>query len=381
MIADVTVAAVRVRDQQAARRGGLRPRRAGPRTSRAVVGRFHNVYGPRMGADHVIPEMSLRALRRRGPVPRCWGADQRRAFCYVDDAVEAMLRLMDTPGRRRRDRAHRRRQRGDQHRRPGQAGAPRGRHQSRAGADAGAGRVGGPALPGPRQAAGADRVRAGGVPGGRGAAHVRLVPRLDLPRSSPPPDDRGGRPRRPPRSPPPDRHNCTNRCLVVHDRPRRSCRAGRQFVAIMGARGVGLTRLPACPHECGDHDAGERRRPLGPPLGRVITGYLVIAVAVVVLLPAFGLSRRPGLRRGVGAGHGAARPVRGVRRGLRGAAAADRLGPADRRAEPGGRPADLPRCSVRASGPTWSTGSSSGTGGRARARSPRPACGPRSTGS
>ena len=62
----------------------------------AVVGRFHNVYGPRMGADHVIPEMSLRAARGEDPF-RVWGSDQHRAFCYVDDAVEAMLRLMHTP--------------------------------------------------------------------------------------------------------------------------------------------------------------------------------------------------------------------------------------------------------------------------------------------
>ncbi len=61
-----------------------------------VVGRFHNVYGPRMGADHVIPEMSLRALRGADPFP-VPGADQYRAFCHVDDAVEAMLRLMATP--------------------------------------------------------------------------------------------------------------------------------------------------------------------------------------------------------------------------------------------------------------------------------------------
>jgi len=60
---------------------------------RAVIGRFHNVYGPRMGADHVIPELSLRALRREDPF-RLFGADQRRAFCHVSDAVEAMLRLM-----------------------------------------------------------------------------------------------------------------------------------------------------------------------------------------------------------------------------------------------------------------------------------------------
>ncbi|WP_422752908.1 NAD-dependent epimerase/dehydratase family protein [Micromonospora sp. WMMD708] len=61
-----------------------------------VVGRFHNVYGPRMGADHVIPEMSLRALRGADPFP-VPGADQFRAFCHVDDAVEAMLRLMAAP--------------------------------------------------------------------------------------------------------------------------------------------------------------------------------------------------------------------------------------------------------------------------------------------
>jgi UDP-glucose 4-epimerase/UDP-glucuronate decarboxylase len=60
---------------------------------RYVIGRFHNVYGPRMGADHVIPELSLRALRREDPF-RLYGPEQRRAFCHVADAVEAMTRLM-----------------------------------------------------------------------------------------------------------------------------------------------------------------------------------------------------------------------------------------------------------------------------------------------
>ncbi|MEV4703234.1 NAD-dependent epimerase/dehydratase family protein [Actinoplanes sp. NPDC049316] len=63
----------------------------------AVVGRFHNVYGPRMGADHVIPEMALRAYAGEDPF-RVPGADQFRAFCHVDDAVEAMIRLMAAPG-------------------------------------------------------------------------------------------------------------------------------------------------------------------------------------------------------------------------------------------------------------------------------------------
>ncbi len=58
-----------------------------------VIGRFHNVYGPRMGADHVIPELSLRAARREDPF-KVYGTDQYRAFCYVDDAVTAMLLSM-----------------------------------------------------------------------------------------------------------------------------------------------------------------------------------------------------------------------------------------------------------------------------------------------
>lgn len=60
-----------------------------------VIGRFHNVYGPRGGTDHVIGEMSARAIRRENPF-RVWGADQARAFCYVDDATDAIVRLMGT---------------------------------------------------------------------------------------------------------------------------------------------------------------------------------------------------------------------------------------------------------------------------------------------
>jgi UDP-glucose 4-epimerase/UDP-glucuronate decarboxylase len=48
-----------------------------------------------MGADHVIPELALRAMRREDPF-RVYGTDQYRAFCHVDDAVEAMTLLMST---------------------------------------------------------------------------------------------------------------------------------------------------------------------------------------------------------------------------------------------------------------------------------------------
>jgi UDP-glucose 4-epimerase/UDP-glucuronate decarboxylase len=58
--------------------------------------RYHNVYGPRMGYEHVIPQFIERALERRDPFD-VFGGDQSRAFCYVDDAVEATLQLMALP--------------------------------------------------------------------------------------------------------------------------------------------------------------------------------------------------------------------------------------------------------------------------------------------
>jgi nucleoside-diphosphate-sugar epimerase len=48
--------------------------------------RYHNVYGPRMGFDHVIPQIISKILRDSNvPVP---SADHTRAFCYIDDAVK-----------------------------------------------------------------------------------------------------------------------------------------------------------------------------------------------------------------------------------------------------------------------------------------------------
>jgi UDP-glucose 4-epimerase/UDP-glucuronate decarboxylase len=55
--------------------------------------RYHNIYGPRMGFQHVIPELSMRILRRENPC-KIYGTNQTRAFCYVDDAIEATIRLM-----------------------------------------------------------------------------------------------------------------------------------------------------------------------------------------------------------------------------------------------------------------------------------------------
>jgi UDP-glucuronate decarboxylase len=65
--------------------------------SRVRIARYHNVYGPRMGSSHVVPQLIRRALAGTDPFP-IYGAHQSRAFCYVDDAVEATLRLVRCAG-------------------------------------------------------------------------------------------------------------------------------------------------------------------------------------------------------------------------------------------------------------------------------------------
>lgn len=57
------------------------------------IGRYFNVYGPRMGLAHVVPELMERARAGHDPFP-VYGPHQRRSFCFVDDAVEATLRLV-----------------------------------------------------------------------------------------------------------------------------------------------------------------------------------------------------------------------------------------------------------------------------------------------
>jgi UDP-glucuronate decarboxylase len=65
---------------------------------RIRVARFFNVYGPRMGTAHVIPQFIMRALAGTDPFP-VYGPTQTRAFCHVDDAVTASVALMrlETP--------------------------------------------------------------------------------------------------------------------------------------------------------------------------------------------------------------------------------------------------------------------------------------------
>lgn len=63
-----------------------------------VIVRPHNVYGPRMGLEHVVPEL-MKRMRSAAPgsaVP-IYSPTHSRTFCYVDDAVEIILRLAASP--------------------------------------------------------------------------------------------------------------------------------------------------------------------------------------------------------------------------------------------------------------------------------------------
>ncbi|MDP9293367.1 MAG: NAD(P)-dependent oxidoreductase [Actinomycetota bacterium] len=60
--------------------------------------RPHNVYGPRMGLSHVIPELLQRAHAAvSGGRLEVASVDHRRTFCHIDDAVEMIWRAASSP--------------------------------------------------------------------------------------------------------------------------------------------------------------------------------------------------------------------------------------------------------------------------------------------
>lgn len=65
----------------------------------AVVVRYHNVYGPRMGFKHVIPHLAQRFSANETPF-KVYGHDQTRSFNYIDDAVEGTVLSMNKGGNR-----------------------------------------------------------------------------------------------------------------------------------------------------------------------------------------------------------------------------------------------------------------------------------------
>ncbi len=56
-----------------------------------LIFRPHNIYGPRMGFSHVIPEQIKKIKNQKKSL--VFSSNHKRAFCYVDDAVNQMLKL------------------------------------------------------------------------------------------------------------------------------------------------------------------------------------------------------------------------------------------------------------------------------------------------
>ena len=61
---------------------------------RYSIFRLHNTYGPRMGFDHVVPDLLRRMAAGEDPLA-IKNPDDTRSFCYIDDAVDGMMQLLD----------------------------------------------------------------------------------------------------------------------------------------------------------------------------------------------------------------------------------------------------------------------------------------------
>jgi UDP-glucose 4-epimerase len=60
----------------------------------STIVRPHNVYGPRMGTSHVVPELLMRASALADGAPLgVHSASHRRTFCYIDDATHVFRGL------------------------------------------------------------------------------------------------------------------------------------------------------------------------------------------------------------------------------------------------------------------------------------------------
>ena len=59
----------------------------------SIIVRPHNIYGPRMGHSHVIPEIAKKVLNTKKPVV-VFNPNHKRTFCFIDDFITALILLM-----------------------------------------------------------------------------------------------------------------------------------------------------------------------------------------------------------------------------------------------------------------------------------------------
>ena len=57
-----------------------------------IIFRPHNIYGPRMGMSHVIPELLKKIYNLRdGEILPVFSPNHTRTFCFIDDAIEMIM--------------------------------------------------------------------------------------------------------------------------------------------------------------------------------------------------------------------------------------------------------------------------------------------------
>tara|TARA_B100001094_G_scaffold331049_1_gene398121 strand:+ start:1044 stop:2021 length:978 start_codon:yes stop_codon:yes gene_type:complete len=61
-----------------------------------LILRPHNIYGPRMGYSHVVPELIKKIFREKNKKTFktiIFSPNHKRAFCYIDDAINQIIKL------------------------------------------------------------------------------------------------------------------------------------------------------------------------------------------------------------------------------------------------------------------------------------------------
>lgn len=61
---------------------------------RCIIFRPHNIYGPNMGFDHVIPEIALKIKKSKKELIIEGTGKETRSFCYISDFIEGMMILL-----------------------------------------------------------------------------------------------------------------------------------------------------------------------------------------------------------------------------------------------------------------------------------------------
>ena len=56
-----------------------------------IIYRPHNIYGPRMGMSHVIPELIKKIILDKNKSVKIYSPHHKRVFCYIDDCINQII--------------------------------------------------------------------------------------------------------------------------------------------------------------------------------------------------------------------------------------------------------------------------------------------------